>query len=241
MNVIGTFKDLLLSPRGREDERRQSAAKLIQRHARGMRGRRHAQNLRWTQQYMELIASTERRATILLQKRWRAHVQYREMRALVLIQAAAKGSLQRWRLNHERTQAATQAERRAEERARLMCECTAILEKQGRRYSLGKWEMVIWQDRYVYVNHHALVYQHIKSNAEPTGAQRMIPFAAMETITAQLNDRLVIRCRTRSYVFQLGSREEVERWATNLVHLAADAGYHVDGFLDMPHQEEDGP
>ena len=35
------------------------------------------------------------------------------------------------------------------EKTKMMRECQAILEKQGRKYGVGKWEMVVWQERFV--------------------------------------------------------------------------------------------
>ena len=50
---------------------------------------------------------------------------------------------------------------------------------------------------------------------------------------------LEITCTTRSYLFQLSSRYESERWATNLVHLASEAGHAVPGLIVEPAPEDD--
>ena len=70
----------------------------------------------------------------------------------------------------------------------------------------------------------------------------------MESIKANANDALEVQCKARAYTFQLSSRDECERWATNLVALAAAAGYEVPGFLapepvsaaDVSSEQRDG-
>ena len=62
----------------------------------------------------------------------------------------------------------------------------------------------------------------------------------MRWVKALDNDVLEVQCQKRAYAFQLGSREECERWATNLVALAAAAGHEVPGFVVVAEDEPDG-
>ena len=51
---------------------------------------------------------------------------------------------------------------------------------------------------------------------------------------------LQIACTTRAYQFQLSSREETVRWATNLVTLALEAGCAVPGTMVLPPDADEG-
>ena len=75
-----------------------------------------------------------------------------EAAALVQIQSAARGHMQRERLRSEREERAllVEAEQTSQiaERARLVKECTAVIEKRSRRcISIGPWELVVWRER----------------------------------------------------------------------------------------------
>ena len=44
--------------------------------------------------------------------------------------------------------------------ARLVNECNAVIEKRGRRsFSIGPWDLFVWQERFVSATETALVYQ----------------------------------------------------------------------------------
>ena len=108
------------------------------------------------------MAKQEVRAARLVQRRWRGShnraAAYAE--ALLKIQAVAKGHQERARIRAERQWAAeSELQRKAADKARMVSECTAIIEKLGRRYALGRWEMAVWQERSVACTNEALVYQ----------------------------------------------------------------------------------
>lgn len=148
------------------------------------------------------------------------------------IAAIAKGRLQRAHLRAE-YQWMAEAERTsmAAERARLENECNAILEKRSRwRLSLGPWDFVMWRERLVRATATALTCQRVSAVGEPLGTPTTIPYAAMRTIHARADDSLHVRTEERSHTFQLGARDEAERWTYNLVALAAAAGHTVPGF-----------
>ena len=72
----------------------------------------------------------------------------------------------------------------------------------------------------------------MRSNTgEPKGRATQIPYASMVSVRALSGDVLEVKCQSRDYLFQLGSPGECERWATNLVSLAAAAGQTVPGFI----------
>ena len=62
----------------------------------------------------------------------------------------------------------------------------------------------------------------------------------MRAIKALPGQVLLVQCHGRDYHFQLSSRDETERWATNLVQLCHAAGHEVPGFTVLPREGEDG-
>lgn len=153
--------------------------------------------------------------------------------AVLLIQSLTKGRLQRERVKAERL-AAEAAERKAKAalKARMIDECTGILEKRGRRCGFcGRYEFVVWQERLVFADADALTYRHVRPNAEPCGSPRVIPFSSMQTIKALGGNILLVRSKARDHVFHLSSWDECMRWACNIVQLAAFAGHEVPGFV----------
>lgn len=178
--------------------------------------------------------NNEHDAAINLQQRWRNRQTLRMVIAAIRIQSKIKDRHERARVEAAQLEAAEELTRRKAEKAQLMCECSAILEKQCRSWKVGQWELTTWQHRHVFVNERSLVYQHVKANSEPTGSQKEVPFRAMEVVKVLVNDQVLIKCKgptARTYLFQLGNREEAERWATNIVRLAADMGQHVPGVV----------
>jgi hypothetical protein len=153
--------------------------------------------------------------------------------ALVRIQSIARGHLQQKAFKVEKAWTAEASEESlVAERSRLLAECNAILEKRSRRrVSLGSFEIVAWAERLVVASETALVYQHVKPSAEPTGKRTDIPYSSMRMIKALSNHVLEITCTHRDYHFQLSSRSECVRWANNLVALAAAAGHTVAGLM----------
>ena len=87
------------------------------------------------------------------------------------IQSLTRGCLERARLRLERHHATALAAREQEQRdatkAFVMSQCSAVVEKQGRVLGFGGYEMTLWSERHVYLNENALVYQHLRSGAQP--------------------------------------------------------------------------
>ena len=108
----------------------------------------------------------------------------------------------------------------------MMRECRGILEKQGRKYALGKWEMVVWQERYVFLTDQALHYQKLtKQRLADTATTKAVRFCDVNKVTAQYEDCvLVLHCRQRSYKFLLPSPADCETWANNVLQLVNLAG-----------------
>ena len=68
----------------------------------------------------------------------------------------------------------------------------------------------------------------------------------MRSIKALAGDVLEVRVegkgeKPRDHLFQMSTREECERWAANLVALAAAAGTRVPGYIVMPEQSGAAP
>ena len=154
--LFGAVLDVL-SPRA--SLRQTHAAQLIQACARRRLARRKLREMRLQCRLLGLMSNRERKAALLIQRLWRGGVPWgpEAEHALLRIQAVAKGRLQREQLRAER-QSIAEAEQA--ERARLVNECNAVIEKRGRRsFSIGPWDLFVWQERFVSATETALVYQ----------------------------------------------------------------------------------
>ena len=158
--LFGAVLDVL-SPRA--SLRQRHAAQLIQACARRHLARRKLREMRLQCKLLGLMAKRERRAVLLIQRLWRGGVPWgpEAEHALLRIQAVAKGRLQREQLRAERrSMAEAEQTSAAVERARLFNECNAVIEKRGRRsFSIGPWDLFVWQERFVSATETALVYQ----------------------------------------------------------------------------------
>ena len=68
----------------------------------------------------------------------------------------------------------------AVERARLVNECNAVIEKRGRRsFSIGPWDLFVWQERFVSATETALVYQVRARGAPRSNAAVVCPRRAV--------------------------------------------------------------
>lgn len=122
---------------------------------------------------------------------------------------------------------------RSADNAKIVQECHGVMEKQGRKYSLAKWEVVVWQERYVRVTPTAMVYQRLSPKGEAKGKEKEIPFSSMLQVKALLGETLFIKCTNRDYYFHVreGGSIGCETWATNIVQLATIAGHDVPGYV----------
>lgn len=51
--------------------------------------------------------------------------------------------------------------------------------------------------------------------------------------------QLLLKCRSRDYLFQMSCRDECERWASNIVQLAGAAGHTVPGYAVITDDDDD--
>ena len=80
-------------------------------------------------------------------------------------------------------------------------QCRGIIEKQGRALNLfWRMEMVVWQERYVFLTDQALHYQKLtKQRLADTATTKAVRFCDVNKVTAQYEDCvLVLHCRQRS-------------------------------------------
>jgi hypothetical protein len=129
-----------------------SAVIVMQRQTRRFLAQRREERMQQEQQEL-------RDAAALIQARWigvPTPEKQNWKRALAKIQAVAKGHQAREHVKRERNDL---LEAEAASRARLMGECSAIVEKRGRRFGLGGYEFVFWHERFVFANEEALVYR----------------------------------------------------------------------------------
>jgi hypothetical protein len=158
----------LLTPRLQQ---REQAAACIQCYVRGRLARRQQRYEDTMRRLIQLMQRSEVRAAVMMQRRWRGRRTRAERaydHAVITIQAHAKGHHERQRMKAERQWAAESAAAlKVAQREQLVSECTGIIEKRGRRLSLGPWEMNVWQERFVTVTDEAIVYQVRASAVAP--------------------------------------------------------------------------
>lgn len=244
----------MLTPRSSSAEER--ALQLVQRCARNWLLRHEQRKRRLLECYALMFVRRERRAAMLVQRRWRFAVAMRPLRQpgrerdlLVKVQAATRGHRARddkWRRQRAAELAREHAARVVQGAARrwgnvrrLRAECCGILAKRsGRKYGWGKWEAFLWQERHVCVDAAGLVCRHVSKAGAATGPTRELPFERMRAVRAAEGGVLVVECEGRSCYFACGSRRESELWAVNLVALAEAAGHAVPGFM-VEHERVD--
>jgi len=254
---VGAFFDSVKGMFETRTRKERNAAFIIQKAARGMLGRLRARRLRAMRRYVFLMARQERKCAMLIQARWRDHCGLPQPSMLELqeemaslIQAAKRGRDVRKSIKNEKmaneynqNRAAKVIQRKylnQSEKSRILAECKGVMEKQGRKYGVSKWEVVVWQERYVHLTESSLVYQRLASSGEPKGKEKEVPFASMQTVKAILGpvlSHLYIKATTREFFFQLASQKECERWAKSIVELTQCVGYKVPGFVVMASEE----
>lgn len=198
-----------------------------------------------------VMSDIERKNATLIQRTWRETHQKEgaEGQAASVVQARVRGGQTRKALD-QKAKVQSFTEKHAAkviqrhtianlDRTRMLKECEAIMEKQGRKLTLLRWEMVVWQERKVWASDSGLVYQHLDSKGVPKGKEKLISFSSMEMIKALLGDVLYVKTTQRDFCFQCSSAVDCEKWATNLVLLAQYAGYTVPGFVVLPPDAEE--
>merc|ERR1712183_508827 len=100
---------------------------------------------------------------------------------------------------------------------RVQRETTGFVEKKGKFMAMSKYELVVWQDRFVYVDRKAgLCYQHVKlgpgGEFEPKGVVKTIPWDSFKVIKVLLHNQLLIQCKKRRYFLQLKQKEQCLQW-----------------------------
>merc|ERR1712110_196740 len=98
-------------------------------------------------------------------------------------------------------------------------EVIGVLQKETSFGKLGRWQLILWQNRFVYATNDALCYQHVSLGAKvPSGKTCCIPYSAMRNVGVQADDRtiLLIQCALRHYVFRFNTHATCELWAAAL-------------------------
>ena len=63
-----------------------------------------------------------------------------------------------------------------------LCDAPSSCVCAPRIRGFGPWEIVLWQERYLHATEDALIYQSVNSNAEPTGASKVLRFELMRAV-----------------------------------------------------------
>ena len=107
------------------------------------------------------------------------------------------------------------------------------------------------QPRFVYATDYSICYQRLRKDRSTealkrTGdcgiesSTRVISFREVLEVRAVLGERLlVVSCNRRVYKFAFKSQEQCEQWANNLVQLINVAGYMIQGFIEMPPDDDE--
>jgi hypothetical protein len=198
-----------------------------------------------------VMIAIEDEQAVRVQRAWREKVKKRadqvEMRAVLKLQSQLRGNMSR-RIHLPEQKALAHRIRRAARciqryarvaiaKAYMKEQCRGIIEKQGRALNLfWRMEMVVWQERYVFLTDQALHYQKLtKQRLADTATTKAVRFCDVNKVTAQYEDCvLVLHCRQRSYKFLLPSPADCETWANNVLQLVNLAGYtEVDGYVEF--------
>jgi len=188
-----------------------------------------------------VMIAIEDEQAVRVQRAWREKVKKRadqvEMRAVLKLQSQLRGNMSRKihlpeqkALAHRIRRAARCIQRYARvaiAKAYMKEQCRGIIEKQGRALNLfWRMEMVVWQERYVFLTDQALHYQKLtKQRLADTATTKAVRFCDVNKVTAQYEDCvLVLHCRQRSYKFLLPSPADCETWANNVLQLVNLAG-----------------
>ena len=112
--------------------------------------------------------------------------------------------------------------------------------------NISRWQMVLWQQRWVFATTDSLCYQKVRRGGgaagepQPRGRVTAVPFAEVLSLRAhESNNTLQLHCARRSYCFQLADRAALERWASNLVTLAQEAGHDLDAYVVLAPDEDE--
>ena len=188
-----------------------------------------------------VMIAIEDEQAVRVQRAWREKVKKRadqvEMRAVLKLQSQLRGNMSR-RIHLPEQKALAHRIRRAARciqryarvaiaKAYMKEQCRGIIEKQGRALNLfWRMEMVVWQERYVFLTDQALHYQKLtKQRLADTATTKAVRFCDVNKVTAQYEDCvLVLHCRQRSYKFLLPSPADCETWANNVLQLVNLAG-----------------
>ena len=199
-----------------------------------------------------VMIAIEDEQAVRVQRAWREKVKKRadqvEMRAVLKLQSQLRGNMSR-RIHLPEQKALAHRIRRAARciqryarvaiaKAYMKEQCRGIIEKQGRALNLfWRMEMVVWQERYVFLTDQALHYQKLtKQRLADTATTKAVRFCDVNKVTAQYEDCvLVLHCRQRSYKFLLPSPADCETWANNVLQLVNLAGARACEVDELQH------
>ena len=209
------------------------AAAAIQAAARSLFARHRVRQLRRDRLALALglhfvCARVEWRAAVTIQERWRWR---RFLRAVRLLQRALRRWLRRARSGPPAPPPPQPAPEPPPPTVEMLRTPLGVLQKETGFHSAGRWQLITWQDRYVFATPTALCWQHVAplrpggGGGEPKGPVSQVPFTSMRRVGVQEDDRtcMLIECAGRHYCFRFRSQANCSAWASVLcaAHEAA--------------------
>ena len=201
------------------------AAAAIQAAARSLFARHRVRQLRRDLLALALglhfvCARVEWRAAVTIQERWRWRRFMRAGAAAVRAPGVAAARPQR----PARAAAAAAGARAAAADGRDAPDAARRAAEGDGVPPAGRWQLITWQDRYVFATPTALCWQHVAplrpggGGGEPKGPVSQVPFTSMRRVGVQEDDRtcMLIECAGRHYCFRFRSQANCSAWASVL-------------------------
>lgn len=98
-----------------------------------------------------------------------------------------------------------------------------VVEKETGFRTMGSWQLVTWNRRFMYTTPGALCYRHVGLASQmPRGKTTAIAFSTMQRVGVHADEPtvLLIECEQRQYFFRFQSAAQCERWAA-IITVAA--------------------
>jgi len=98
-----------------------------------------------------------------------------------------------------------------------------VVEKETGFRTLGSWQLVTWNRRFLYTTPGALCYRHVtRGSLMPRGKTTAIAFSAVRRVGVHADEPtvLLLECELRQYFFRFPSAAQCERW-TAIITVAA--------------------
>ena len=224
------------------------AALRMQAAFRGRRARQRSKARKTVMQLTLLMATAERRAAMVIQRRYRSHrFHVAQGDAAARIQAAQRRKKDRAQKTAAPTSAVAIAAKanamtylksaldRPQLISKLRLDIARLMEK-GKVYGVAGSQVITWNARYFFVGEAGLCYQRVSRKMVPKGKVRLIPWTSLLLVEALEDDSVYLSTTTgkRYYIKVKDSQQpavDAWVWATRLCQLIQLLGSQVSGHV----------